>query len=250
MKLKDKIGKFLIDLIGERGDILIPNYYLGAWEADLLRIRRSGMVYEYEIKTTRADYFNDFKKEYGESVNKHKQIEEGTAECNRFYFVVPENMITKDEVPPYAGLIYYKEYMDEGEARGYFRSISEGKLIRKKFTIDYETIARKLSFREQILRNKFRCYNNDLAILKDENRRLRAVIKKLNKENDPVTSVDDSWWETLTNEEKIHKYFTCMYGDNFRFSMVDEDLVDEFCVFNKLNKETTITFLKIISNED
>ena len=183
MKLKDKINNELIYQIGERGDIIIPNYYLGMWEADVLRIRRSGLVYEYEVKTTRHDYFNDFKKEVGGRytplVNKHKELENGTRECNRFFFVVPENLITKDEVPVYAGLVYYKEYNRGEEKIGYFRGISQGKLIRKKFPIDYETIARKLSFRENMLRMKHRNHHQTLADLQEENRWLRSQNKKL-----------------------------------------------------------------------
>ena len=262
MKLKDRINNDLIYQIGERGDIIIPNYYLGMWEADVLRIRRSGMVYEYEVKTSRADYFNDFKKEFGGRWtplrNKHKELADGTRECNRFFFVVPENLIKKDEVPPYAGLVYYKEYKDyKGEMHGHFNPISQGKLIRKKFPIDYETIARKLSFREHILRMKHRYHHQTLDDLRSENRWLRAENKKLKKEPQPlithyeygvVAPIGEDYWATLTDEEKIEKYFTCMYGDNFPFSMVDDGVVTEFCNYNKIDKDITINQIKKISN--
>ena len=65
MKLKDKIAYKLMFSLYERGEILLPNFFWTHFEADILRIRRSGQVYEYEIKTTRADYFKDFEKGFG-----------------------------------------------------------------------------------------------------------------------------------------------------------------------------------------
>ena len=262
MKLKDKINNELIYQIGERGDIILPNYYLGMWEADVLRIRRSGLVYEYEVKTTRADYFNDFKKEFKgwkSTRNKHKELENGIRECNRFFFVVPENLITKDEVPVYAGLVYYREYQDyKGEMHGHFSQISQGKLIRKKFFVDFEAIARKLSFRENILRLKHRNHHDTLASLQEDNRWLRAQIKKLKKEPPimqaiyeygVVAPIDDDYWTALSDEEKIKSYFTCMYGNKFPYSMVDDGVLSEFCEHNKIGKDVTIKHLKEMTNE-
>ena len=260
MKLKDKINNDLIYKIGERGDIILPNYYWGMWEADVLRIRRNGMVYEYEVKTTRSDYFNDFKKEFGgiwtPLRNKHKELAEGKRDCNRFFFVVPKNLIKKDEVPPYAGLIYYEE---RGEY-GYFTEILQGKLIKKKFPIDYEAIARKLSFRENGLRTKHRNHHEELAMLRDENRWLRAENKKLKKIPEPppliayyeygavAQGIDDDW-EKLSEEEKIEKYFICMYGDNISMTMVDEGVIDEFCKYNKIDKGKTLSHIIKMVNE-
>jgi len=262
MKLKDRINNELIYQIGERGDIILPNYYLGMWEADVIRIRRSHLVYEYEVKTTRKDYFNDFKKEVGGRWtplrNKHKELENGTRECNRFFFVVPENLITKEEIPPYAGLVYYKEYKYKEEIHGHFTQILQGKLIRRKFPVDYETIARKLAFRENILRMKHRHHHQTLADLQEQNRWLRAENKKLKKEPPVfeaiyeygvVAPIEDDYWSTLTTEEKIKSYFTCMYGDKFPFLMVDEGTLNEFCDSNKIDKDYTISYLRKITNE-
>lgn len=177
MKLKDKIATELIYRIGERGDIILPNYYLGHWEADVLRIRRSGLVYEYEIKTSRADYFNDFKKEFGNyhisAGNKHNHLQGGQRKCNRFFFVVPSGLIKEEEVPDYAGLIYYKD----GDYPGFDNRL-QGKLLCKKFPIDYEEIARKLSFRENQLRFKLRYPEVEIEKLRDEIHYLKSQIKK------------------------------------------------------------------------
>lgn len=88
-------------------------YVFRGWESDFLLITRSGYCVEYEVKISRSDFFSDFKK-----TAKHSILKDGTfinylSECcsesfrpNRFYFVVPENMVSIDEVPHYSGLIY------------------------------------------------------------------------------------------------------------------------------------------------
>lgn len=119
----------------DRGGIkyTVSNLYLfkNNWETDFLLIQKtSGYCYEIEIKTSRSDFFNDFKK-----VEKHTILREGTHQVkkyrykfdpetkktitdhyyvtkewkfrpNRFYYCVPENLIKIEEVPEYAGLMY------------------------------------------------------------------------------------------------------------------------------------------------
>lgn len=119
----------------DRGGIkyTVSNLYLfkNNWETDFLLVQKaSGYCYEIEIKTSRSDFFNDFKK-----VEKHTILREGTHQVkkyrykfdpeakktitdhyyvtkewkfrpNRFYYCVPENLIKIEEVPEYAGLMY------------------------------------------------------------------------------------------------------------------------------------------------
>lgn len=75
------------------------------WESDVLKITKSGYAYEFEIKISRGDFKNDFK----HKKKKHLLLEnkENKAKMpNYFYYVVPEGLVTEDEVPEYAGLIY------------------------------------------------------------------------------------------------------------------------------------------------
>lgn len=92
--------------------IQITNYSGIGYEADVLMVTKSGVVYEYEIKTSRADFKKDFTK-----VAKHKEYSSKTVKRNKrgyppkpnhFYYVCKEGLIKKEEVPPYAGLIYIK----------------------------------------------------------------------------------------------------------------------------------------------
>lgn len=112
----------------------VENVYFFAddWETDFLVIQNgSKYAYEFEIKISRADFKADAGK-----VNKHMVVRSGERvvkkfvrssdiatkrehwreSCeykeptkirpNRFYYVVPEKLITKEEVPDYAGLAY------------------------------------------------------------------------------------------------------------------------------------------------
>lgn len=84
---------------------ILNNLYVYSWESDFLVITKSWYAYEIEVKISVSDFKNDFKKS-----KKHKYISSGNAKFvpNYFYYAVPEGMISVDDVPPYAGLIYIK----------------------------------------------------------------------------------------------------------------------------------------------
>lgn len=150
MKLADKISFDLIKWArGSGHEILIPNFYHGWYEMDLFRLTNTEYVIEYEIKISRSDFFNDFKKNtrvYSgtglESQNKlkHDMIAKGEGKCNRFFFVVPKDLVSIDEVPAHCGLIYYRD--------GNLRIIKNAPLLHKNKTADFKRLAVSLSFRE------------------------------------------------------------------------------------------------------
>ena len=89
------------------------------WESDVLKITKSGYAYEFEIKISRGDFKNDFK----HKKKKHLLLEnkENNSKMpNYFYYVVPEGLVTEDEVPEYAGLIYVHETII-GNSRVYYQ---------------------------------------------------------------------------------------------------------------------------------
>jgi hypothetical protein len=122
------IEKVLIQNLADRQfPIYLRNYQNGGFsEADIFGISKSGQMYEFEIKVSRADFKNDFKnKNY-----KHDLLSNGDAKHtynlwkkgrktnetydrivlpNRFYYACPEGLIQINEVPIYAGLIYISE---------------------------------------------------------------------------------------------------------------------------------------------
>ena len=73
-------------------------------EIDFLVVTKQNKLIEYELKVSRADFFQDRKK------LKHNRMLTGAkGKIYKFYYVVPEGMVDKDEVPDYAGLVYVRE---------------------------------------------------------------------------------------------------------------------------------------------
>lgn len=87
---------------------LLRNLFVFGWESDLLFLSKSGTWTEIEIKISRSDFQADLKK-----TEKHFTLadKEKWMKPNRFFYAVPEGLVTPDEVPDYAGLIWV---MDNG----------------------------------------------------------------------------------------------------------------------------------------
>lgn len=80
------------------------------WECDVCWISPNKVMHEYEIKLSRSDFFNDAKKQTGGYARpverKHDLLRNGDARApGRFWYVVPEGMITRGELPAFAGLV-------------------------------------------------------------------------------------------------------------------------------------------------
>lgn len=132
----------------------ICNAFVYYWECDLFIVTKSGYGVEFEIKLSRSDFKKDFTKKM-----KHDTL--STGKCikefwggekkeitldrpNRFYYVCPEGLIKPDEVPEYAGLIYFKmiyEYPCSSDVK----IIKNSKFIHKE-KINYENILCKKYF--------------------------------------------------------------------------------------------------------
>lgn len=127
-------------------------------EADVLGINSNDFLYEYEIKTSRGDFRNDFKK-----TKKHKKLEDQKSGVykyirekgqrtkekrvmfhipNRFYYACKKGLIKPEEIPKYAGLIYVDE-------RGGYEEILKAPLLHKDkaTSCTFRTMARILSQR-------------------------------------------------------------------------------------------------------
>jgi hypothetical protein len=93
----------------KRPDTLVfPNVFIGAYEADILEITKSGYAHEFEVKLSRSDFKTDADKgtKYRHHF-KHSLLQEGR-HVNTFSYVVPKNMISVEECPEWAGLIYFE----------------------------------------------------------------------------------------------------------------------------------------------
>ena len=126
----------------------IDGLYVFDWESDKLLETKSGYIYEFEVKISRADFKNDFKhkkdkhiilageERYGDkylpkyyefleenrkrgnwceqnflksAANNPRYLVGGHKRPNYFYYAVPTDLIKADEVPDYAGLVYVDE---------------------------------------------------------------------------------------------------------------------------------------------
>lgn len=156
MKLADRIILHLLKY-GRRdpSEIMIPNFYDFGYEMDMFKLTRKQLVVEYEIKISRADYFNDFKKNVKpykcDPIYKHQDIPAGKA-ANSFFFIVPAGLVEKTEVPHYAGLMYFIEDVLGDK----IETIKPAPVLHKRPFTEYQQLAKSLSWREDRWRRK--CY--------------------------------------------------------------------------------------------
>jgi hypothetical protein len=117
----------------------MPNAFVYKWECDYWAMTSSGICREFEIKISRADYFNDAKKD------KHK-VADG---ANYFYYVVPKDMIKPAEVDPKYGLIYVWD-------TGFVQVIKKPRQLHASPFDDWKMLANKMYWRfRQLWREKY-----------------------------------------------------------------------------------------------
>lgn len=131
-------------------DVIIQNYFLYPYECDLIRILKSGSVYEYEIKMSRPDFFNDFKKKgYGKNAPlKHDDLKSGKLKPNYFFFVIKKGIVSYEEVPDHCGIIEFD--WRESEFGDYLKIdlIRNAKRLHKRKFDKWHDIAMRLAFRD------------------------------------------------------------------------------------------------------
>jgi len=115
-------------------------------ECDVLSVTKTDYICEYEIKISKSDFKADFKKEKHKLITENKFNETITLKKagnrifeivdpyyvpNYFYFVVTENLISLEDIPKYAGLMYFHE-------NGTFSIIKKAPLLHKgKATVKF-----------------------------------------------------------------------------------------------------------------
>jgi hypothetical protein len=169
------------------GDIMIPNFYHGNWEADIFRLTKKGMIIEYEIKLSKADFIKDFTKkstEYeferdathkiigltdGKVTNKHDQIISGSR-CHKFYFVLPESLFEKikDSIPKHAGVVTFEERSTRLIIRKAAPVLSKNQVPDSV----WKSLAISLSWRENKWRRRM---DFQKAVIEDQNARIKNL---------------------------------------------------------------------------
>lgn len=109
-----------------QGQISSPNIFYYAFESDLLILRNTGTVVEYEIKLSVSDFKNGLKKKaflHGSDkrktvkqthylqkpISRYKYLKSGYG-ANMFYYVMPAEVAEKVEIPEWAGLIHARPW--------------------------------------------------------------------------------------------------------------------------------------------
>lgn len=88
---------------------LIHNLFVFDWESDYLAITKAGLIHEVEIKISKHDFKNESKNKSAKFAL-FESRNESTLIPDFFYYCVPENLISVEEVPEYAGLLYVNDY--------------------------------------------------------------------------------------------------------------------------------------------
>ena len=209
---------------------VLENLYVFRWESDKFIETRSGLIYEFEIKVTRSDFKNDFKKEdkhvilegkkeyipaYDKVLDEWKTMHdkyyrtENFKKPNYFYYAVPEGMITKDEVPEYAGLVYI---LPEGVNTdkdghycwdGFYVVKNAPKLHNTKYTDDDLKLSEKFYYNMLSWKDKCKEEKKKRLITEDEDHKipyaeLLEKYEKLQKECNAVKALAES--EARTNK--------------------------------------------------
>jgi hypothetical protein len=106
----------------------LQNVFIWDWESDYFCITTSGYTVEVEVKISKSDFKADSKKTQKHFILKNSAKELVTMPMtsyepekystiavvkpigpNKFYYCCPEGMIKSEEVPEYAGLLYYRQ---------------------------------------------------------------------------------------------------------------------------------------------
>jgi hypothetical protein len=190
--MKEKIkSQQLFDALSQKysntAKYIVPNAFIfkGDWETDcFIQQRSSGYCYDIEIKISRNDFFADFRK-----CQKHSILKVGTYQngwvsiengdkvprlCehkkrpNKFFYCVPSGLIKINEVPEYAGLMYFNSHDESIEV------VKEAPFIHRD-QIDFEkALCEKFYFywKRQLLESKqfkkqINRMNDEIILLKN-----------------------------------------------------------------------------------
>lgn len=181
-KIQQCLRKFFLSGTTKRYELC--NLYVYDWESDYLTITRSGIAYECEIKISKQDFLNDSKKH-----NKHVIIAEGRlpkGRPNYFYYAVPDGLISVEDVPEHAGLVYVTPYG--------IRIVKKAKKVHDgKFDYEETKLMDKLYYNYVHYRDLYK--ESDITEMEKE-------IKRLNRQ---IMEYDDMLSERVNeiNELKI-----------------------------------------------
>ena len=164
IKVEELIHAYISQKCDFEQHLILSNHFHTDWEADILIINKEGFSHEIEIKLSKADYKNDFKKSYtnektGEKFLKHDKISCGDYVCNNFSFLLPMGMVQIDNIPLHCGIIEFYHNPDSWETEFFevrkpkqIHTDSYWKMIDKEAFL--RILARNLLFKKFQLKGK------------------------------------------------------------------------------------------------
>lgn len=196
---------------------LTENLNVFEWESDVLKFTKSGYVYEFEIKISRADFKNDFKNKKKKHTLLEDKNSENSKRPNYFYYVVPKDMIDVEDVPDYAGLLYVFPH-----SFGTFSFIEvkkEPSLHKNKFDFDNSNLMDKFYYNYIHWKQK---HETDLIEYKERLDEVKTVdgkkynytlpqavkrIEELEKNMENYQEMADNWKSLAQEEIRIQRRF-------------------------------------------
>lgn len=145
------------------------NLWIYGWESDIWIMTKSGYSYETEVKISRNDFKNDFK----HKKNKHLLLEsldaaENKRRPNYFYYAVPGGIISVEEVPEYAGLLYIVPISDHFNRVDVVKKAPQ--IHKEKTDTEFLNLIDKFYFNYINARYNLRKYKEDTQKVLDEAR--------------------------------------------------------------------------------
>jgi hypothetical protein len=154
---------------GTREHIIVPNISWGfdyMHECDMFIIKKNGYAVEVEIKRSKSDLINDFKKPHHHKSNRIRE----------FFYAIPKKNLEEwgKLIPKHAGIIVYwktkDEIWDKKKRRwsGEFKWVTRAGRIRNA---EINKTARKLTTEEQLKVARLGClriWNLKQKLIKDE----------------------------------------------------------------------------------
>ena len=241
----------------------IDGLYVFAWESDKLLKTKAGYYYEFEIKISRSDFKHDFTKadkhailrgdkympkfwEYFE-LNKHRYptLELWETDCrkhsqhyfcdhfkrpNYFYYAVPKDMVSVDEVPEYAGLIYIEEEAAKWDCHRYTIEKKAPCLHKEKYTDDALGLGEKFYYNmtrwRDTAHNFQRDYNEKCKELKEElaSHGHEKTYEQLQRELTYALQREDALREEVREKTRqmLQRSYDLKYDDIERHLFMDE----------------------------
>ena len=203
------------------------NLFIYNWESDAWIMTKSGLCYEFEIKISRSDFFNDFKhkaKKHGFLGANNKKYLNGIP--NYFYYVVPKGLITVEEVLDYAGLCY-----TDGEMLYAIKNAP--KLNSKKAGVEDLNLADKFYYNYRHWRDK----SADNQILLEEyrsderrNQEIKELKETIKQDKEYIKSIEKLYKETYATDKWIIRSLRKLLDENniqYDFREIEDDAIEK-----------------------